>query len=112
MNKILIITPTYNEIANIKLFVDTILSTNETFHMLVVDDSSPDGTGDLVKSHQDFGNRLFLLSRPGKMGLGSAYCEGFRWALSKDYSKIIQIDADFSHNPKYLPEMNILMFFY
>ena len=105
MNKILIITPTYNEIANIELFVDTILSTNETFHMLVVDDSSPDGTGDLVKNHQNFENRLFLLSRPGKMGLGSAYCEGFRWALSKDYSKIIQIDADFSHNPKYLPEM-------
>ena len=73
--------------------------------MLVVDDSSPDGTGDIIKNHEAFGNRLFLLSRPGKMGLGSAYCEGFKWSLSKDYSKIIQIDADFSHNPKYLPEM-------
>jgi len=105
MNKILIITPTYNEIANIKQFTDSILSINEEFHMLVVDDSSPDGTGDFIKSHFKFNDRLFLLSRPGKMGLGSAYCEGFKWALAKDYDKVIQIDADFSHNPKHLKEM-------
>jgi len=105
MNRILIITPTYNEIANIKQFTDAILSINEEFDMLVVDDSSPDGTGDFIKSHLQFNNRLFLLSRPGKMGLGSAYCEGFKWALDREYDKVIQIDADFSHNPKHLTEM-------
>ena len=105
MNKILIITPTYNEIANIDLLVNTILLEYPYVHLLVVDDSSPDGTGDFVLSHNSYDSRLFLISRPGKMGLGSAYCEGFKWALSREYDKIIQIDADFSHNPKYLAKM-------
>ena len=74
-------------------------------HILVVDDSSPDGTGDFVKKHILYEKSVFLISRPGKMGLGSAYCDGFNWALSRDYNKIIQIDADFSHNPKYLSNM-------
>ena len=74
-------------------------------HILVVDDSSPDGTGDFVKKHILYEKSIFLISRPGKMGLGSAYCDGFNWALSRDYNKIIQIDADFSHNPKYLSNM-------
>ena len=105
MNKILIITPTYNEIANIDLLVNTILLEYPHTHLLVVDDSSPDGTGDYILSHDSYNSRLFLISRPGKMGLGSAYCEGFKWALSREYDKIIQIDADFSHNPKYLSKM-------
>ena len=105
MNKILIITPTYNEIANIDLLLNTILLEYPYVHLLVVDDSSPDGTGDFVLSHNSYDSRLFLISRPGKMGLGSAYCEGFKWALSREYDKIIQIDADLSHNPKYLSKM-------
>ena len=99
MNKILIITPTYNEIANINQFTDAILSSNENFHMLVVDDSSPDGTGDFIKSHFKFNDRLFLLSRPGKMGLGTAYIKGFKWAIQNNYSFVLQMDADLSHNP-------------
>jgi dolichol-phosphate mannosyltransferase len=105
MNKILIVTPTYNEIANIALLIDTILDEYPHVDLLVVDDSSPDGTGECVSQHKLFSNRLFLISRPGKMGLGSAYCDAFKWALSYNYDKIIQIDADFSHNPKYLSEM-------
>ena len=105
MNKILIVTPTYNEMANIDLLVNTILLDYPHAHLLVVDDSSPDGTGEYVSSHDSYNSRLFLISRPGKMGLGSAYCEAFKWALSREYDKILQIDADFYHNPKYLSKM-------
>ena len=105
MNKILIVTPTYNELANIENLFDAIFVRHPDVHILVVDDSSPDGTGDFVKNHKLYEKSVFLISRPGKMGLGSAYCDGFNWALSKDYNKIIQIDADFSHNPKYLSNM-------
>lgn len=105
MNRILIVTPTYNEIANIDLLSKAILDGYPDADLLVVDDSSPDGTGDYVSEHELYNDRLFLISRPGKMGLGSAYCDAFRWALSSDYDKIIQIDADFSHNPKYLSEL-------
>ena len=68
----------------------------------MVDDSSPDGTGNYIESHPHYKKNLFLISRPSKLGLGSAYCRGFEWALSKNYNKVIQIDADFSHNPKYI----------
>ena len=105
MNRILIVTPTYNEIANIDLLTQTILDEYPDADLLVVDDSSPDGTGEYVSKHKLYNDRLFLISRPGKMGLGSAYCDAFRWALSSSYDKIIQIDADLSHNPKYLSEM-------
>ena len=105
MKKILVITPTYNELANIPAFLDSIFNLEGDIDILVVDDSSPDGTGDFVSKHKEFRSKLFMISRPGKMGLGSAYCEGYRWALTKNYDKIIQIDADFSHNPKYIAEM-------
>ena len=105
MNRILIVTPTYNEIANIDLLTETILDGYPNADLLVVDDSSPDGTGEYVTKHRLYNDRLFLISRPGKMGLGSAYCDAFRWALSSSYDKIIQIDADLSHNPKYLSGM-------
>ena len=103
MNKILAITPTYNEILNIGNLIDSIDSLGMNIDILVVDDSSPDGTADYIKSHIMYNKNLFLISRPGKLGLGSAYCRGFEWALDKDYSKVIQIDADLSHNPKYIP---------
>jgi len=105
MNRILIVTPTYNEISNIDLLTKSILDGYPDTDLLVVDDSSPDGTGEYVTEHRLYNDRLFLISRPGKMGLGSAYCEAFKWALSSNYDKIIQIDADLSHNPKYLSEM-------
>ena len=105
MNKILIVTPTYNELANIEHLFVSIFDRHPDVHILVVDDSSPDGTGDFIKKHTLYEKSVFLISRPGKMGLGSAYCDGFNWALSRDYDKIIQIDADFSHNPKYLSNM-------
>jgi len=105
MNKILIITPTYNELANIPSFIEKILEIDDNINILVVDDSSPDGTGKYVSSHQSFGHKTFMISRPVKMGLGSAYCDGYRWALTKSYDKIIQIDADFSHNPKYIKKL-------
>ena len=103
MNRILVITPTYNEVSNIEKLINSIFSLEYNIDILVVDDSSPDGTDQYVKSHSSYNNKLFLISRPSKLGLGSAYCRGYEWALKSDYNKIIQIDADFSHNPKYIP---------
>ena len=103
MNKILAITPTYNEILNIENLINSIISLDMDIDILVVDDASPDGTADYIKSHPMYNQNIFLISRPGKLGLGSAYCSGFEWALNKQYSKVIQIDADLSHNPKYIP---------
>ena len=103
MSRILAITPTYNEILNIGNLIDSIYSLNLDLDVLVVDDSSPDGTADYIKSHPYYNKRLFLISRPSKLGLGSAYCRGYEWALNSDYNKVIQIDADLSHNPKYIP---------
>ena len=105
MNKILVISPTYNEIDNIDLFLNSLLAEDMNIDILIVDDASPDGTGDYIQSHTLFNDRIFLISRSKKMGLGSAYCEGFKWALKADYNKIIQMDADLSHNPKYLEQM-------
>ncbi len=105
MSKILAISPTYNEIDNIKLFIDSLLMQDSKIHILIVDDGSPDGTGEFVKSHELFNESIFLISRQKKMGLGSAYCAGFKWALNRNYDKIIQIDADLSHNPKYIANM-------
>ncbi len=103
MNKILAITPTYNEILNIENLINSIISLDMNIDILVVDDASPDGTANYVKSHPMYNQKIFLMSRPEKLGLGSAYCSGFEWALNKQYSKVIQIDADLSHNPKYIP---------
>lgn len=96
----LVIIPTYNEIENIEAIVRTILDLKRNFHVLVVDDNSPDGTAGNVKDlQQEFADRLFLEVRTQKSGLGTAYIHGFKWALQKDYDYIFEIDADFSHKP-------------
>ena len=104
--KILVVTPTYNEADNIGHVISLVLALPSSFHLLVVDDGSPDGTGDLVerlaKSHPD---RIHLLRRPGKQGLGTAYIAGFRFALEHDYDMVCEMDADLSHNPNDLPRL-------
>ncbi len=105
MEKIVII-PTYNEKENISAIVETVMSLNQGFHVLVIDDSSPDGTGHIVRQlQQKYSNELFLEERSGKMGLGTAYIHGFRWAVKKGYCFIFEMDADFSHNPKDLQRL-------
>ena len=103
--KTLIISPTYNERKNIKQLVDMAIGDNPELHLLIVDDNSPDGTGEKVKKLQTQYKNLFLETRPKKSGLGTAYIFGFKWALEKKYDNIIQMDADLSHNPKDLPRM-------
>jgi len=102
----LIIIPTYNERENISAITHEIMALPQGFHVLVVDDGSPDGTGTLVKElQQTYTDRLHLLERKGKLGLGTAYIHGFKWALKKGYDYIIEMDADFSHNPNDLPRL-------
>jgi len=104
--KTLIIIPTYNEIENISKIIMAVFDTGLSINILVVDDQSPDGTGQEVrKLMKTFPNRLFLESRSGKKGLGSAYIDGFKWALKSDYKYIFEMDADFSHQPKELKSM-------
>lgn len=99
MNKIVII-PTFNEIENIEKIIRKVFSLEELFHVLIVDDGSPDGTGNTVKRlQQEFADKLFLMERKGKQGLGTAYIAGFRWSIEKKYDYIFEMDADFSHNP-------------
>lgn len=99
MKKIVII-PTYNEIENIEKIIRKVFSLIEVFHILIVDDGSPDGTAQVVKSLQDeFSQSLFLIERSGKQGLGTAYIAGFKWSIEKQYDYIFEMDADFSHNP-------------
>lgn len=100
MTDALVIIPTYNEIENIERLVRNIFSLQRDFHILVVDDNSPDGTASKVKELKALYHEvLFILERPKKEGLGAAYIAGFKWALDKDYSYIFEMDADFSHNP-------------
>lgn len=100
MSDSIIIIPTYNEIENIENIIRTVFNLPKRFHVLVIDDGSPDGTADIVKSLQkEYGDCLFLLERKGKLGLGTAYIAGFKWALERDYGFIFEMDADFSHNP-------------
>lgn len=101
----LIIIPTYNEKENIQRVVRAIFDQALPLDILVVDDASPDGTADLVESLIADEPRIHLLRRGGKMGLGSAYIDGMRWALDRDYSYIFEMDADLSHDPKYLPDL-------
>lgn len=104
MNKALVIIPTYNEKENIERMIRSIFSLPGSYHMLIVDDGSPDGTADIVQALQhEFPDRLFLLQREGKQGLGTAYIAGFKWAISNRYDFIFEMDADFSHNPTDLP---------
>jgi dolichol-phosphate mannosyltransferase len=96
----LVIIPTYNEKDNISRMIDVVFSLSEPFHILIVDDNSPDGTANIVKELQNkYDKRLHLLERPGKQGLGTAYIAGFEWALNHDYEYIFEMDADFSHDP-------------
>lgn len=100
MDKIVII-PTYNEKENIEAILNAVFELSGDFHVLIVDDGSPDGTADIVRSLQQTNpQRLFLEERKGKLGLGTAYIHGFKWALAKGYPYIFEMDADFSHNPK------------
>ncbi len=102
--KILIIIPTYNERENITLLIPEIRKNLPHTHILVVDDSSPDGTSDCVKQLSQSIENIFVLDREKKQGLGRAYISGFKWALKRDYELIFEMDADFSHDPKYLPD--------
>ena len=103
----LVVMPTYNECDNIEQMIEAVLA-YPWLHMLVVDDASPDGTAERVRAlaAERFAGRLFLLERSGKLGLGTAYLAGFRWALDREYAVIFEMDADFSHNPADLPRLN------
>ena len=102
----LVIIPTYNEKENITNILHAIFNLNEGFHVLVIDDGSPDGTAQIVKELQSkFSNILFIEERKGKLGLGTAYIHGFNWAINKGYNFIFEMDADFSHNPNDLPRL-------
>ena len=106
MTRNLVIIPTYNEIENIRKIITAVLTLEDGFHVLVVDDNSPDGTAkEVTRMMEEYPRKLFLIERPGKLGLGTAYIEGFKWAISKGYEYIIEMDADFSHNPKDLPRL-------
>lgn len=98
------IVPTYNESTNIGRLVDAVLPQHESIEMLIVDDASPDGTGRIADEIAAVNPRVHALHRTGKLGLGTAYVEGFRWALARDYAYIFEMDADFSHNPDRLPK--------
>ncbi|MDP5121480.1 MAG: polyprenol monophosphomannose synthase [Spirosomaceae bacterium] len=100
MKENLVIIPTYNEIENIEAIIRKVFSLPEAFHVLIVDDGSPDGTGMKVKELQsEFAEKLHIQERSGKLGLGTAYIHGFKWALAEGYQIIYEMDADFSHNP-------------
>lgn len=100
----LVIVPTYNEGHNIRTLVRAVLDADPRLDMLIVDDNSPDGTGAIAEEIGGAEPRVHVLRRPGKMGLGTAYRDGFRWALKRDYELIFEMDADFSHSPSHLPE--------
>ena len=105
MSDSIVIIPTYNEKENIEKIIHAIFSLPKAFDILVIDDGSPDGTADIVKKMMSDEDRLFLLERSGKLGLGTAYIMGFKWALERDYQYIFEMDADFSHDPKDLPRL-------
>ncbi len=103
----IVIIPTYNEKENMEKIIRAVFSLDKCFHILVIDDGSPDGTAMIVSKLQkeEFGDRLFLIERQGKQGLGTAYITGFKWALQRQYEYIFEMDADFSHNPNDLPRL-------
>ena len=106
MEKNLVIIPTYNEIENITKIIPAVFAIDPSLEILVIDDGSPDGTADAVKALQSgFKDRLHLIRRSGKLGLGTAYITGFKWALERDYDHIFEMDADFSHDPKDIPRL-------
>lgn len=106
MSNVLVIIPTYNEIENIGNIIDAVMALPDGFDILVIDDASPDGTQDAVqKKMTEYPDRVHMETRSGKLGLGTAYIHGFRWAIDKGYDFVIEMDADFSHNPNDLPRL-------
>ena len=104
MDKKVVIIPTYNEKENIEKIIRKVFSLEGYYHILVIEDGSPDGTGAIVKGLQsEFPDRLFMIERSGKLGLGTAYITGFKWSVAHGYDYIFEMDADFSHNPDDLP---------
>ena len=103
----IVIIPTYNEKENIEKIIRAVFALDKCFHILVIDDGSPDGTAAIVRGlmAMEFCDRLFIIERSGKLGLGTAYITGFKWALERDYAYIFEMDADFSHDPKDLPRL-------
>lgn len=101
--KSIVVIPTYNEIENIINIINAILDVKSDMHVLVVDDNSPDGTAGTVKEFAQTNPNVHIIVRAGKMGLGTAYCEGFAWALENGFEAIMEMDADFSHDPKEIP---------
>ncbi len=100
MSDSIVIIPTYNEKENIEKMIETVFALSKLFHILIVDDGSPDGTAAIVKRLQEkYSDSLFLLERKGKQGLGTAYIAGFKWALARNYQYVFEMDADFSHDP-------------
>jgi len=104
MSRTLVVTPTYNEADNIARFIGQVLSQGPDIEILVVDDNSPDGTGDIVEKTAASNSRVHLIRRPKKNGLGTAYVEGFRFAIAQRFDFIFEMDADFSHNPDEIPK--------
>ncbi|MEN8764461.1 MAG: polyprenol monophosphomannose synthase [Wenyingzhuangia sp.] len=105
MYPVLIIIPTLNEVENINNIIEAVLEVNSDYHILVVDDSSTDGTIEVVKKLQEIKKNLYLQVRTNSRGLGKAYIFGFKWAIQKEYEYILEMDADFSHNPKDIPRL-------
>ena len=102
----LVIIPTYNEKENIENIIRAVFGLEKVFHILIIDDGSPDGTANIVKRLiNEFPTRLFIVERSGKLGLGTAYIAGFKWGLAHGYEYIFEMDADFSHNPNDLPRL-------
>ena len=108
MNDSLVIIPTYNEKENVVNMLETVMSLEYPFDVLIVDDGSPDGTGKLVEEvAAKYPDRIHLIERTGKLGLGTAYIAGFKWALSRDYEYVFEMDCDFSHDPEDLVRLRI-----
>lgn len=106
MSDVLVIIPTYNEIENISSIIDAVMALPDRFDLLVIDDASPDGTQEAVREKiAQYEGRVHMETRSGKLGLGTAYIHGFKWALERGYDYVIEMDADFSHNPKDLPRL-------
>lgn len=106
MDKKIIIIPTYNEKENIEKIIKAIFALEGEYHILIIEDNSPDGTADIVKNLQKtYPEKLFMIERKGKLGLGTAYLTGFKWAVEKKYDYIFEMDADFSHNPLDIPRL-------
>lgn len=106
MSEALVIIPTYNEIENVSAIIDAVMRLPEGFDVLIIDDNSPDGTAKAVRQKiEEYPGRVYLEEREGKLGLGTAYIYGFKWSLARDYEYIIEMDADFSHNPEDLPKL-------